>query len=250
MGRRRILITGLHGTVAPYVKNVAEQQGYQVLPWPRNLVNPDNLEESNLFLSRMNLDAIVHCATGSENWCGALAHFAYVQNIPFVFISSVMVFSDHRNGPYGIFDPADSVENYGLYKKKCEEAVRNNNMRAYIIRLGWQIAELNPGNNMVAFLEKQQRENGFVECSDEWYPACSFIEDSAMVIMKCINEKWCGLFHLDGNYQDRFTYAEIVEKLKKKLNKEWIIKVVENYSHDQRMKDDYLPVIRNSLHFL
>lgn len=250
MGRRRILITGLHGTVAPYVKNVAEQQGYQVLPWPRNLVNPDNLEESNLFLSRMNLDAIVHCATGSENWCGALAHFAYVQNIPFVFISSVMVFSDHRNGPYGIFDPADSVENYGLYKKKCEEAVRNNNMRACIIRLGWQIAELNPGNNMVAFLEKQQRENGFVECSDEWYPACSFIEDSAMVIMKCINEKWCGLFHLDGNYQDRFTYAEIVEKLKKKLNKEWIIKVVENYSHDQRMKDDYLPVIRNSLHFL
>ena len=71
-----------------------------------------------------------------------------------------------------------------------------------------------------------------------------------MVIMKCINEKWCGLFHLDGNYQDRFTYAEIVEKLKKKLNKEWIIKVAENYSHDQRMKDDYLPVIRNSLHFL
>ena len=64
--------------------------------------------------------------------------------------------------------------------------------------------------------------------------------------MKCINERWYGLFHLDGNCEDRYTYAEIAEKLKKKLHKDWNIKIVNNYVHDQRMKDEYLPVIRNS----
>lgn len=247
--QRRILITGLHGTLAPYVAKLAEEQGYKVIAWPRNLVDPTNVSEASLFLFRMNLSAIVHCATGEPCWAGTMAHFASVHKIPFVFTSSVMVYSNRRNGPYRIFDPADSVEEYGLYKMRCEEAIRDQNMRACIIRLGWQIAESDQGNHMVSFLDHEQKEKGYVECSNEWYPACSFIEDTAKTIMKCVNEKWYGLFHLDGNCQDQYTYAEIVEKLKKKYHKDWEIKIVNNYVHDQRMIDEYLPVLSNSVHF-
>lgn len=244
--RRRILITGLHGTVAPYVAKAAEKQGYHVVSWSRDIVEPTSLGDANMFLFRMNLDAIVHCASGPEVWGGIMAHFAAKNNIPFLFTSSVMVFSDRREGPYGIFDPADSIEEYGLYKMRCEEAIRDNNRKACIIRLGWQIAESGGGNHMVNYLDQQQKQKGFVECSNEWFPACNFITDTADIIMKCINERWYGLFHLDGNCEDRYTYAEIVEKLKKKLHKDWNIKIVNNYVHDQRMKDEYLPVIRNS----
>lgn len=244
VAKRRILITGLHGTLAPYVAKVAESQNYQVIEWPRHLVDPLNIGEANLFLFRMKLDAIVHCATGPEVWAGTLSHFAETNNIPFVYTSSVMVYSDRREGPYGIYDPADSVEEYGLYKMRCEREVRNNGFHSCIIRLGWQIAENSlTGNQMVYHLEKQQAERGYVECSNEWYPACGFIEDTASIIMKCINEKWYGLFHLDGNCKDKYTFAEIVEKLKFKLKRNWDVRIVNNYIHDQRMKDDYLPVI-------
>ena len=101
--RRRILITGLHGTVAPYVAKAAEKQGYHVVSWSRDIVDPTSLGDANMFLFRMNLDAIVHCASGPEVWGGIMAHFAAKNNIPFLFTSSVMVFSDRREGPYGIF---------------------------------------------------------------------------------------------------------------------------------------------------
>ena len=82
--RRRILITGLHGTVAPYVAKAAEKQGYHVVSWSRDIVDPTSLGDANMFLFRMNLDAIVHCASGPEVWGGIMAHFAAKNNIPFL----------------------------------------------------------------------------------------------------------------------------------------------------------------------
>ncbi len=249
MTTRRILITGLNGTVAPKVAKEAENRGYDVIAWPRKLVNPENRSEAELFLSRMNLDAIVHMACGAESWAETISHFAGYKKIPMVFASSVMVFGDRRNGPFVTSDEPDGESDYGRYKVRCEQAVRNANSRSCIIRMGWQICEDGVGNNMVAYLDKEQKEHGRIMCSDSWIPACGYMEDSARTIMKCIDERWYGLFHMDGNCEDGYSFARIVKYLNAKMNRRWNIVTHNDYRHDQRLRDSYLPVFRNSVHW-
>lgn len=247
--RRRLLITGLDGTLAPRVAKLAKEQGYDIISWPMNIVDPSNIEESNLFLFRMNLDAIIHFANGPEKWAGVMSHFSAVNSIPFVYVSSVRVFSNRRKGPYCIWDKPDSVEDYGLYKIRCEQLVRNSNLKSCVIRIGWQIAPDGLGSsNMIKKLNDEFEKTGQVSCSSEWFPACSFMEDTANTIMKCVNERWYGCFHLDGNCIDKYSYYDLVKLLSKKFNKGWKIVELNDYIHDQRMKDDYLPVVRNSTH--
>ncbi len=243
---RRLLVTGLHGTVGPRVADLARSQGYDIIPWPRKVVDPEDLYESNMFLSRMDLCGIVHLAYGSERWAGLLSHFAGINSIPMVFTSTAMVYSNRRNGPYVISDVTDSNESYGQYKIRCEQAVRNASMKSCVLRLGWQIGEDGQGNNMVHHLDQEQEKNGRVTCSELWIPACAYLEDTAGVIMRCINERWYGLFHVDSNAEDAYSYARIVALLKEKLGRNWRIHIDNTYIHDQRLKDSYLPVPRLS----
>ncbi|MGN1356646.1 MAG: sugar nucleotide-binding protein [Succinivibrionaceae bacterium] len=245
---KRLLITGLHGTIGPKVAELAKSQGWDVVTWPRNVVDPENISEANLFLFRMNLSGIVHLGLGSERWASLMAHFAQVNDIPFVFSSTVMVFSDRRKGPFTIRDIPDSNDSYGQYKLRCEQAIRNASLKSCILRLGWQIDEDGQGNNMVHYLDEQQKSSGKVSCSDLWIPACTYLSDTADTIMKCINERWYGLFHVDGNAKDGYSYAKIVTLLKHKLNRDWVVSVNHDYVHDQRIKDDYLPVKSISSH--
>lgn len=246
----RLLITGLHGTLAPVVAELATGQGYDVIAWPRHVVPPDDLHEGGLFLSRMDLCGIVHLAYGSENWAGLLSRFAGENRIPMVFSSTAMVFSNRRNGPYTIDDVTDSNESYGQYKIRCEQAVRGANSKSCVLRLGWQINENGIGNNMVHHLDEEQKRNGHVSCSELWIPACSYMEDTASVIMRCIGERWYGLFHVDSNVDDSYSYARIVRMLKKKLHRDWRIEICNDYIHDQRLKDRYLPVPALSRHLI
>lgn len=246
---KRLLITGIHGTIGPKLAEYAKNQGFDIVSWPRHIVDPENVSEANLFLFRMNLSAIVHLGMGSERWAALIAHFAKVNNIPFVYTSSVMVFSDRRNGPFTIKDIPDSNDSYGQYKLRCEQAIRDASLKSCILRLGWQISEDGIGNNMVHFLDDEQSRRGKVSCSDMWIPACVFLSDTVETIMRCVNERWYGLFHVDGNSEDGFSYAKIVELLKQKLNRNWNIEINHDYVHDQRIKDEYLPTKRISTHF-
>lgn len=246
---KRILITGIHGTIGPKLAELAKNQGYKVVSWPRNIVEPDNIYEANLFLHRMNLSAIVHLGMGSEKWAALMANFAQINNIPFIFTSSVMVFSDNREGPFVTSDMPDSIDPYGQYKIRCENAIRDASINSCILRLGWQISEDGIGNNMVHFLDDQQATQGKISCSNKWIPACSYIDDTVDTIMCCVNDYWHGLFHVDGNAKDAYNFAQIVEMLKNKLKRNWNIEINQDYIHDQRMKDDYIFVRGISTHF-
>ena len=239
---RRLLITGVRGTIGTKLAQAAQKQGYDVISWPRHVVSPDDIYEGNMFLSRMDLCGIVHLAYGSESWAGLLSHFAKQNDIPMVFTSTAMVFSNRRNGPYEISDVTDSNESYGQYKIRCENAVRGASIKSCVLRLGWQIDEDGLGNNMVHHFDEEQKKNGRIACSEMWIPACSYIEDTAVVILRCIGERWYGLFHVDSNCEDSYSFAKIAALLKRKLHRDWKIEIDNTYVHDQRMRDRYLPV--------
>ena len=146
----RLLITGLNGTLAPHLARVAKAAGAQVLPWPREVVDPADEAASALFLQRMKPDAIAHLGMGAEAWAGRLSAYAAIHHLPLLFTSSAMVFDHEPDGPHGKSSPRNAQDEYGRYKIRCEEAIWRVNTAACVARIGWQIDGSGQGNNMLA----------------------------------------------------------------------------------------------------
>src|SRR5690606_6962301 len=115
-----------------------------VVAWDRKAVPIDNYAEMERFLAQTKPDALFHLAiaskpTGRENegwmvnyyWPSELAWATRQLKIPFVFTSSVMVFTNNAKGPFTIESPPDAAEGYGGEKRRAEERVFYQNPDAY-----------------------------------------------------------------------------------------------------------------------
>lgn len=232
----RVLITGLNGTVAPKVARVFREHGDDVIGWNRDEVSPDDTEAAARFLDRVRPDAICHLAMGGGAWAGALARHAASTGIPFLFASTAMVFDALPDGPHRPGDRRTAKDDYGTYKIRCEDAVLENNEDAIIARFGWQIDPDAKGNNMLAHLDQQQARNGKIQAGRRWIPACSFMEDTAEAIRSLVAKRAGGVFHLDSNARDAWTFDRVARAVKTRFARDsWVIEVDESYVHDQRL---------------
>lgn len=252
MARGRFLITGLGGSLAPRLAQVANGQACDVLGWNRQEVDPQDLIASQTFLEKTRPDAIFHLANGSVDWCGRLAKFAAECAIPFVYTSTAMVFDHEPNGPHQIDDQRTARDEYGRYKIACEDAIRAENPAAIITRIGWQIDPEQAGNNMLMALDQWQERDGNVGASRLWRPACSFMQDTVAALITLAHNQASGVFHLDSNAIEGRTFAELVAALKKQFTREkWIIREHEDYQHDQRLvgSAELMPPLSSRLWF-
>lgn len=232
----RVLITGLKGTVAPKVARVFRKYGTEVIGWDRGSVPPGDKEAAAGFLKQARPDAVCHLAMGSEDWAGTLARYSAMNAIPFLFASTAMVFDASPDGPHRPGDRRTATDDYGRYKIRCEDAVLENHPGAIIARFGWQIDPDAVGNNMLAHLHQQQLRDGKFQASRLWVPACSFMEDTAEALWALIADRARGVFHLDGNAGDAWTFDRIAYALRTRFAKDgWVIDVTESYRHDQRL---------------
>ncbi|OGH62161.1 MAG: hypothetical protein A3G34_15620 [Candidatus Lindowbacteria bacterium RIFCSPLOWO2_12_FULL_62_27] len=232
----RIVITGLNGTVGPKVARVFRGQGADVVGWDRSEVPPDDRNAVAKYIERTRPDAICHLAMGSEAWAGVLARYAAANDIPFLFASTAMVFDASPDGPHRPGDRRTAKDDYGRYKIRCEDAVLENHPGAIVARFGWQIDSDAVGNNMLAHLDQQQSRDGNVQASRRWIPACSFMDDTAVSLWALIAGRERGVFHLDSNARDAWTFDRIALAVRRRFGRErWAIEVTESYTHDQRL---------------
>ena len=192
----RVLVTGLHGTLAPALVALLRAQGHEVLGWDRADRSPEDERSGRAWLDRVRPDAIAHLAIGSVHWAGWMAWWASQGGRPFVFTSSAMVFEG--GGPHAPSDERDGRDDYGRTKARSEDAVRQAHPFSSIVRLGWQIDLQRGGNTMLATLERWQQEQGRIEASRRWLPACSFIDDTVSVIAQLLLEPLPGVLHQIG----------------------------------------------------
>ena len=231
----RVLITGLNGTLAPHLAAQAEAAGWQVLAWHRQQVDPADAAASARFLEELRPQAIVHLAMGSESWAAQLAAHARLAGIPFLFTSSAMVFHHEPDGPHRLEDAPGAQDDYGRYKLRSEAAIWQANPGAIIARIGWQIDPAAQGNNMLAALDGWQAEQGKVEASRLWIPACSFMGDTAAALWQLLREDARGLHHLDSNAGEAWRFDEVAGALARRFARPWRIEVTDGYRHDQRL---------------
>lgn len=239
MNAKRLVLTGVNGTLAPVVATHARAAGWEVHTWRRDEVSPEDDAACRSSLAEAAPHAIAHLAMGAAAWAACLARYAHENAIPFLFTSTAMVFHQEPDGPHCVNDARTAQDGYGQYKIACEDAVREANPRAIIARIGWQIHGDARGNNMLAHLDQSQQRDRRIEASRLWKPACSFMDDTAVALLNLIAANVSGTFHLDSNAEEGHTFDRIVSALKAFYERrDWQIEITEHYRHDQRLRAD------------
>lgn len=236
------VVTGLSGTLAPYVRNAVEGRGGRVTGWDRAAVSPDDPDACRAFLDNARPDAVFHLAMGGEDWAAQLARWCDRHDARFVFTSTAMIFANRPDGPHRAADPRTADEDYGRYKMRCEDAVLEASTSAVVARIGWQIGEARGGNHMVEHLWKQHEVDGVLRPSRRWRPACSFMTDTAEALLALLDHGEPGLFHVDANANADdgrgMTFDQIVHGLNRKLDAGWRVEPNGDFIRDQRLLDD------------
>ncbi|QIA63089.1 sugar nucleotide-binding protein [Vibrio astriarenae] len=235
---KTVLMTGLTGSLGPKVAKQFAMRGWRVVEWNHHEVSPTDIEQSQKFWDCQHVDAVCHMAMGSEEWAQWLAQRCAEKSIPYLFISTAMVFDAEVDGPYGIFHQRNAKEAYGQYKIASEDAIWAVNPDAMIARIGWQVHDETTGNNILAHLEAQHKEHGAISASADWYPATSHMDDTAVGFLQLIERNEPGLYHLDSNSQDRWNFYQLVCTLKAHYKKPWTVTPSNDYQHDQRLLDE------------
>ena len=243
----KALVTGARGTVGVALTRALERDGHQVIAWDRAQVPIDDYHAMERFVRDAAPDVIFHLAIASQptgrdreswlvnyEWSSELAWIARVLDVALVFTSTVMVFSNQARGPFTRDSVPDAHEGYGFEKRCAEERVRYQNPAARIVRLGWQIGDAPGSNNMIDFFDRQQAQHGCVRASTRWYPATSFLDDTAAGLLQ-IAAMPADLYLLDANTSS--TFHDIAQALSLRHGDPWRIEPTGDFVYDQRMHD-------------
>jgi dTDP-4-dehydrorhamnose reductase len=238
-------ITGLTGTVAPYLVQSLLNRDIKLVGNHVHLDHSNQIKYSIMDLSSQPIDYLFHLALGPIEWAVALASYAFKNHIPFIYISTASVFDDNASGPYMIEAIPKPQSGYGLYKYQCEQAVKKVNPHAFIIRIGWQIdpKQNTKSNNMFNFFHDQLQQNGKIKVSSRFYPSSSFLPDTTEAIAKIALTMKPGLYHVNGNHT--LSLYEIALKLNERYQLDWVIEKDDTFARNDVLLDDriHLPFL-------
>lgn len=248
------LVTGARGTVGSVLCRRIAESGGTAYGWDRGEAPCGDFDAARRLMDRLLPTVVFHAAlpsqpTGLENegwlvnekWTSDLAALALERGIAMVFVSTVMVYKNTAQGPFGPDTVPDETEGYGFFKRQGELAARAANPRAHVVRLGWQIGHEPAGNNMVFHLDKQFRENGEITASTGFLPATSFLEDTADGLIAAAQQE-PGDYLINSN--PGYNFHQIACALNELRGHPWKIRATEDFTQDQRMIDPRVPIKR------
>ncbi|MEM6784584.1 MAG: sugar nucleotide-binding protein [Bacteroidota bacterium] len=267
------LLTGANGTVGQALAAHLRDQDATVTPWNRHATPPLDLDAQAWLFDAVQPDAVFHLAiaaqpTGRENeghlvnvaWPEAIARLCAERGIALVFTSTAMVFEDGPSGPFHPDTAPTAQGGYGGQKREAENVVHAANPDARIVRLGWQIAptlgkdaasksqhNVAGGNHMGAHLAARAARGEVVGASTRWYPACSFLPDTAAALVAALDVP-PGTYMADANgtqtadQETGVSFYDLVCALRDHYGTDWHVEPNEDFVFDQRMIDPRLPV--------
>jgi len=242
-----ILITGANGTVGSALGRHLDTLSRTWTGWDRAAFPAGDLDAANTLIAQLRPTALIHTALPSQpsgapnedqlihlTWTGQLASLCARLDIPMVFTSTVMVYTDNQPGPYTPETDPKAAEGYGAVKLRAEGVARAGHPGVRIARLSWQIGDDFHGNQMLAQLAEQAK-GGSIAASNAWLPACAHLDDTAAALVRLL-ELPPGSYLLNSNTQ--WTYAQIVHALITHHGLNWTVTENSDYVHDQRMLDE------------
>ena len=238
-----VLLTGMNGTVAPALAETLRARGFDTVAWDRDAISPDDPDAVAGLITDVAPVALVHCAMGSPLWAAHMARVCAASDIRFLHTGSVSVFGAHQRGPFTIDAVPEPDDDYGRYKLECEREVLAASPEARVVRLGWQIALRPGGNQMADYFTRLQAEHGEVAASTKWFPACSFLDDTANALAEMATGDLApapGVYMLDSN--PGWSLYDIAGALNAAMGADWQVRATEDRNVDHRMDDPRLPI--------
>lgn len=232
----KAVVTGMNGTVAPFAGRELAVHGFEVAAWDRTEHPVEDQAAGRGFLDRAAPDWLFHIGMGPPEWAGFLAAESRARGIDFLYTSTVSVYADRETGPITPETAPDGTSEYARYKLESERQVRAADPGAVIARIGWQIGSAPGTNNMIDYLYSRSLEDGLVRASTRWYPACSFLEDTAAVLHRLRRDHAPGTYLVDSNRN--LNFYEIVSALNRLHGDPWEVLAVNDFTLDLRMIDD------------
>lgn len=242
----KILLTGSNGTIGQSLKGYLIKNDCEIISWNRKTIPVDNYFIMEDFIRDSHVDILIHLAAVTTDiekeraeswkvnyeWTSELAWICRKFGIRFIYTSSAQVFSGN-SGPYSSTSVPDTSSGYGYEKRMSEQKVMLQNPEAIVLRLGWQISE--KGSNTINYyLDKNMSQKGIIHASTEWYPSCSFLEDTVRII-SISHEFLPGIYMVDSNL--KWNFYKIVSQMKLYYHKDWNIIPVNDFIRDSRMVD-------------
>jgi dTDP-4-dehydrorhamnose reductase len=246
----RLLITGAGGTLGRALCSAARDAGHEVLPWPRDVLDPLVLPRQEDWILQQGVQAVLHLAVASQStgapdegrrinvdWGVHLAGIAARHGLPLVFSSTAMVYDAEADGPYTLASAPTPRNDYGRQKLQAEHAMLLRHPGGVrVARLGWQIDPTRcDGNHMVAHGHRAMHEHGHITASRLWRPACSFVDDTAQALLRLVGQP-PGVYLVDSNI-DGTSFDRLLQALSDTYRLGWQVKPGEYYRHDQRLID-------------
>jgi dTDP-4-dehydrorhamnose reductase len=223
MHGKKILITGASGLLGNEIIKITKQD-FEITGWVNSHLysNPEfNQVKVNLFneteiynhLSKHNFDFIIHTAALSNtSYCQqnpeesfqinvkatfAIAQFAALNKIPFVFISTDLVFNGEK-GNYSEDDSVAPLNIYAKHKTEAEEKINSIYPEALIVRVPWMlgVSKFSSSGYLKSFISDLRSGKKIFLFTDEFRSAI-FASEAAKGIIK-VMEKAKGILHLGG----------------------------------------------------
>lgn len=234
----KAIITGLNGTLAPYIYDCFAQYGYEIIPWNRNLISIDDPIAVDAFIKEHAPDLFLHVATGPSSWIEHILKSLAPLKIPFVFTSTESVYDLEQVGPFTVEDLPRARSDYGKYKIACENIInRDYSDHSYIIRLGWQIATHTHKNNMLAYLVTEEH----ISASSKWILSTSFMPDTAEAIYRIVSHHKPDIYHVDGNTES-WSFYRLVTELKEAFKLSITYEESTEFPRNNRLLDERVTI--------
>jgi dTDP-4-dehydrorhamnose reductase len=237
---RHVLVTGMNGRLAPYLKKQLAHEGITVSAFDRSTLMIDDRTRQLAFLTQHGIDTVFHLATGPVQWAGLLAGIAAELDIGFVFTSTESVFSPDRSGPFTPEHVADANGDYGAYKIRAETAVRAQNPKAIIARLGWQMFDTFAHDNLLTHVRDMVTDDGVLLASTEWQPAVAFVGHTMAALVALAQQQIPGTYHIGGN-ESGLSFYDLATRINRTYACGWTIQPGSEPRRDGRIIDARVP---------
>jgi dTDP-4-dehydrorhamnose reductase len=225
----KILITGANGFLGYYLIRQLLEKGYEVIATGKGECRLPYTREDNFLYAPMDFtdpfavhdvfekfqpEVVVHCGAISkpdeceqEQWQAFLINVEGTVNLLmnaaerksfFIFLSTDFIF-DGLTGMYREEDTPSPINYYGRTKLEAEEAVKEYEHEWAIVRTVLVYGKPIPGRpNILSIVKDKLGKGETYNVVDDQLRTPTFVEDLAMGIVRIIDRRATGIYHLSG----------------------------------------------------
>ncbi len=235
------MITGANGQLGSDLKDVLSSGGYKIIALThqdadladsKKIIELVNEYQPNIFINTAAFHHVDQCEADLEKAMllnatapALIAGICKERNITFIHFSTDYVFDGKKAEPYVETDAAHPLNNYGISKRKGEEAILLINPNAIIIRVsaiyGKSPCRAKNGLNFVQLMLKKANENADLKVVDDEIVSPTSTESIANCLIELVDKNLYGIIHMTSEgscswyefAQEIFNYAKTPAKL-------------------------------------